>query len=415
MNIKMSLIGIMLLLLLPLPLPLPAQSRPSWTEILQQQSGEAYWQQQEVLPTVTREHLTAAIEAARTYYLNQQFKEGNFIYAFDIADGEYIHDDNQVRQAGALWGLACLNRDRFTEPTRRAVIIGIDFFLSNRKTFTSNRQIITYPGDERLKTGTVALFCLSLIDFLVGQDQYLPAQVKQNYLDVLDEHLRFLQSLELSDGSWAREYDIPSGLREQAASAYYDGEALLAYCKAARYLGRTHLIERIVSATPQLIRKYVTTGIAPGGNAEESKGFSQWGAMAFAEYVEAGWSDAEYPAQAAMAIAWWQIHGNKLEYRGGNVAYALEGLIASWRIARLRQDEKAMHTFRAVTERTLARLMLWQVGGPFADRNPFFKTLTRIPPKAHGGITAAADSGLIRIDNVQHQLHAMLLALNHFY
>jgi hypothetical protein len=77
---------------------------------------------------ITRDHLITAIEAARVYYLNQQFKEGNFLYAMDLSTGKYYDDDNQVRQAGALWGLSCLNRDRFTENTRRALLAGIDFF-----------------------------------------------------------------------------------------------------------------------------------------------------------------------------------------------------------------------------------------------------------------------------------------------
>ncbi len=382
---------------------------------LQKYSRAEYWQSLDHLPELSRDHLVTAIEAARVYYLNHQLKEGNFLYAFEVVSNQQFSDDNQVRQAGALWGLSCLNRDRFNENTRRAVLSGLEFFIANRKKFPEGQLIITYPGEDVLKTGTVALFCLAITEFLIGQEKFLPAEVKHRYESVLLDHLRYLQHLELPDGSWVHVHDLPSGYRDPVGKSYYDGEALLAYCKAARYLQREELLPRIQFALPRLIQRYLLDCWKPGGNPEETKGFSQWGAMAFAECVEAGWEHTDGAAEAAMALAWWQIHSNKIESRDGNTAYAVEGLIASWRVAKQRGDQPSMAILRAVSERCLARLMLCQIGGPFHSQNEFFQSLPRIEPRAFGGITAAVHSGAIRIDNVQHQLHAMLLALTYFY
>lgn len=374
-----------------------------------------YWQNLDVVPTISREHLVTAIEAVRVYYLNQQFKDGNFLYAMDLSTGQFFDDDNQVRQAGALWGLSCLNRDRFTENTRRALLSGIDFFERNRKKTPSGEMILAYPGEDVLKTGTVALFCLSLIEFLTGQEQFLPVQVRQRYEDMLDQQLAYLQSMELADGSWAGQYDLPSGYREKVGSPYYDGEALLAYCRAARYLKRDKLLVRVHSALPLLIDKYTVKCWEPGGDSDLTKGFYQWSSMACAEIVEAGWENADLAGDAALAMAWWQIYENKLEVRGGNTAYALEGLIAAWRIAKVRGDLQSMERIRPVIERCLGRLMIWQVGGPFQKQNSYLNSLPKVHPKAYGGITSALNSNIIRIDNVQHQLHAMLLALQYLY
>jgi hypothetical protein len=38
-------------------------------------------------------------------------------------------------------------------------------------------------------------------------------------------------------------------------------------------------------------------------------------------------------------------------------------------------------------------------------------TLNRKDARIHGGVLDRADGGTVRIDNVQHQLHAYLLAL----
>ncbi|MDD3695458.1 MAG: hypothetical protein PHG44_05765 [Lentisphaeria bacterium] len=374
-----------------------------------------YWQGLEQVAKFERQHLVTAIEAARVYYLNQQYQSGNFLYAMNLSSGELFEDDNQVRQAGALWALSCLNRDRFTENTRRAVLAGIDFFERNQKKSPSGEQVLAYPGEELLKTGTVALFCLSLIEFLRGQKEFLPPEVYQRYDDLLEQQLTFLQSMEMAGGSWAWQYDLHSGYREKISSPYYDGEALLAYCKAARYLGRKKLLPRIKAALPQLIEKYTVESWAAGGDREQTKGFYQWACMAFAEIVEAGWDDAGIAAEGAMALTWWQIYDNKVESREGNTAYAVEGLIAAWRIAKLRQDEKSMATIRQVIDNCLGRLMLLQVGGPFQKMNPYLTGLPRVHPKAYGGISAGPYSNIIRIDNVQHQLNAMLLAVKYLY
>jgi len=393
-------------------LQMAAESLPAR---LQKYTRPDYWKSLSVAPPVSREHLLAAIEAARVYYLNQQFKEGNFLYAMNLSNGELYEDDNQVRQAGALWGLSCLNRDRFTENTRRALLAGIDFFERRQKKIPSGEMLLSYPDEEILKTGTAALFCLSLIEFLIGQEEFLPLEVRQRYQNLLDQQLDYLQSMEMADGSWAGKYDLPSGYREMISSPYYDGETLLAYCRAARFLKYDKLKPRINAALPLLLEKYTLKCWEPGSDSDDIRGFYQWGSMACAEIVEAGWPNAELAAQATLAMAWWQIYDNNIESRDGNTAYALEGLIAAWRIAKQRNDQESMNLIRPVIERCLGRLMVWQVGGPFQKQNTYLNSLPRVHPKAYGGITSALNSNIIRIDNVQHQLHAMLLALEYLY
>ena len=374
------------------------------------------WQHEIKTPPLTREILMQSLEAARAYYLNQQKTDGNFKYLLDLSDGKTSDDDNQVRQAGAIWGLSCLNRDFFNEPTRRALLLGFDFFIRNIKTLPTGETVIVYPGEKNLNSGTVALFCLALTDFLAGQDKYLDQNTKDKYRRILFTHLQFLRTMELDDGSWSRAYELSSGIRKPVPSSYYDGEALLAYCKAARLYNRKDLIRRINFALPRLIHRYTVQTWQPDGDQDLTKGFYQWGSMAFAEYVEAGWEPhAKLAADAAMALAWWQIDENQLESKKANVAYAVEGLAATWRIARMTKREAEEKRLKSVIDNIMGKLILCQYKGPFMQYNPYLMSLKNVVPEAYGGITAAQNSPFVRIDNVQHQVHATLLMLEYLY
>ena len=133
------------------------------------------WQKRDSkLPQITGEALDQAIEAARYYIISQQSSRGNFRYSMDLTNPEFSElNDNAVRQAGTLWSICNLNRDRFNEPTRQACLLALDFFIHyTRPLPNSDLKVITYKGDRRVKTGMVALFCLGVIDFLTGQEKY---------------------------------------------------------------------------------------------------------------------------------------------------------------------------------------------------------------------------------------------------
>lgn len=379
-------------------------------------ASEQTWKKSAIKPEITREKLIEAIEMARCYYLNHQYPAGNFIYTVNIANGERLQKDNQVRQAGALWGLSCLNRDRFNEPTRRALILGIDFFASKIDTLKSGQKCFVYPNDENIITGAVALYCLALTDFLVGQEKFLPAKDIKHVRELLETHISFLRSLELPDGSWARGYNIVDDMADTEPSPYYDGETLLAYCKAARYLGYEQLIPRINESLPKLIEKYTVKAWQPDGNDEVSKSFYQWGCMSFAEYTEAGWTpQRKLVENAAYALTWWLMYEGKILHRTGNTGYAVEGIIGAWRIAKENGNTEYQKTFADLAIQIMANIMTFQYKGPFMEFNPFLSSLQNVPPGNEGGICGSKTDPFVRIDTVQHQTHAMLLMLQHLF
>lgn len=413
--------------------PAATVSDTDWQAELAANARQDVWQKRDSkLPKITGEALDQAIEAARYYIISQQSSRGNFRYSMDLTDPEFTElNDNAVRQAGTLWSICNLNRDRFNEPTRQTCLLALDFFIHyTRPLPNSDLKVITYKGNRQVKTGMVALFCLGVIDFLTGQEKYMSSEQQQPYLEALYDNLRFLRSQEMANGCWVKDYTndptkppLPPG-EEPETSPYYNGEAMLAYLFAVRfYRDRPELPapegleERVHYAMPRLLRHYAVECLRSDEGMAETKGFFQWGLMSCALYHDL-FPDSipSIIENAALALSWWQIFNNRMDTRNGNTAYAIEGLVAAWHIAH--QNGRAVEAQKIydAIEKTLAKLMTWQVGGPFESYNPFLlKWKDKTPAAAYGGVTESATSGYIRIDNVQHQLHAMLLARQYLW
>lgn len=367
---------------------------------------------QEDIPEINKDVLVKSLDAARKYYLAQQRKDGNFTYALDIASGETANDDNQVRQAGALWGLVTLHRDFPTDDTRQAIIRGLDFVSRNTRQLETGETVFAYPGDDTIKTGTIALLCLALADFY--NEKNLDDNLRQHYRRMLFNFLAYLRTMELENGSWSRGYVLQIGFRDPDASPYYDGESLLAYAKCARLLNRKDLVKRINYALPKLSRKYTVDAWGMDGDDDLTKGFYQWGSMACEQYVEANWTPhRQLAVDTAIALSWWQIYNNQVESKRGNTAYALEGLTATLHIAQMTNNKEVQKILVPILKRIIARLTICQFHGPFMHLNPKFLLLENPSMAAIGGVTDNKNGTVVRIDIVQHQVHAILLLLKY--
>lgn len=186
---------------------------------------------------LTRESLDEALALGRRFLLASQLPSGLFRYRVDFISGETLPEQGAVRQAGALWGVALLHLDQPSDETRAAVLRGLDYFLAHSHCSDSGARWLQFPGQDEGETGAVALVALTLIDFLRAE----PGDQHAVYRQHLAEYLRFLLSLERSGGQFFRRYLVRSGEGWGRPSPYYDGEVLLAFVKAARYLSHDEL------------------------------------------------------------------------------------------------------------------------------------------------------------------------------
>jgi UDP-N-acetylmuramoyl-tripeptide--D-alanyl-D-alanine ligase len=220
--------------------------------------------------------------------------------------------------------------------------------------------------------------------------------------------LQFLLSLERPDGQFYRRYLVRSGEGWGRPSPYYDGEILLALVKAACYLSHDELRPVAQRSGDVLFEAWARKPLQDGQDAPLTKGFFQWGCMAYSEMHRAAWPGNDSAAGHAIALADWMIEVHRPLERRGNTGYAIEGVLSAYAVAEATGDAASQGKFRRVAEAVLAKLVTWQVG--HSQANGFLRSCGRIDPQFVGGVMGAADDSRLRIDITQHQMHAVILA-----
>ena len=361
----------------------------------------------DVLPRqLTSEILDQSLAVGRDYLLNSQRSEGNFIYEYDFVARKVVDSDNGVRQAGALWAVALLHSTEPSDRTRDAAARGLAFFGQHARESHSGEPFPIYPGQTRGQTNVPALLVLALVDTLRADD--LDDTLRRRLDEQLDQYLGFLLSLRRDDGFFHRYYDGTTGRGIGTPSPYADGEALLAMARAARFAGREDLKDRIIESARRMYNRYVVFALDRDSDSAITKGFYQWGSMAFFEINEAGWDDKDLFARRTIKMAHWMIDVHSVLTRRKNTAYAFEGLAVACELARRVGDNKSWMEFALVVDKGLCKLTSWQVGGPIP--NWFLVDCKTDDPKAVGGVMNGAAAPVLRIDVAQHQMHALILA-----
>jgi hypothetical protein len=363
---------------------------------------------------LNRPTLLKSVELGKSFLIANQKTAGNFNYQYDFVKKTLSQEDNQVRQAGALWGLALLYRDFPDEATKEALMRGLDFFFQVTKDGREHGMFISYPGERECHTGTVALVTLAVIETLRAGTP--PDEMRREQLKTyLSGYLAFLKQQQRPDGQFSMSYNMKRDASSGRTSPYYDGETLLALCKAARYLDRGELVPVIQKAARRMAEYYTVISWEKKKDSDETKGFYQWGSMAFREYSDSGWKDAKTFEDTALALAWWMVNTHRVLSSGRNSAYAYEGLVSAYTIAKKRNNQEALNELAYVIDRGLYRMTGWQVGGPLSKDNNFLSSHPADDKMAVGGIMNSKDESPLRIDVTQHQMHAVLLALQNVY
>jgi len=369
-------------------------------------------------PALTRETLLASLRLGCDFIVINQKEEGNFNYEYDFVAKEQSPGDNQVRQAGALWGVALCQQFAPAEKTRAALEKGLDFFFTYTVEGPENSLTIFYPGEKAVALGTVALTALAIIDYLRAEQG--PAPDRRRELESkLDGYLKFIAYMQFKGGDFS--FGLTRGVPTKIgrSSSYFDGESQLALARAIKYLDKPgyekEYLPVLQKAVMKTSKKYTVDAWRKKRDSDDTKGFYQWGSMAFYEYWDAGWENAEFYGDTVIALAWWMIHTHKTLLRSRNTGYAYEGLAHAYQLAKRQGDETARRDIARVIDKGLAKLISWQVEGPLLQENSYLKKHRTDDPLAVGGVMNHRKKAPLRIDVTQHQMHALILALKYVY
>ncbi len=389
---------------------------PGW---MQRHLNGLQWNTRQNKNKLDRQTLQQSFKLGRQFMLNNQKPAGNFNYQYDFVAKQMDQDDNQVRQAGALWGLALMFQHDQDPSNKAALDKGLRFFFDCTKAGpVTGSLLIAYPGVPTCRTGTVALVALSIIEYLrtaQAQKAVIEDTYRKELLGYLKGYLAHLTYMRLENKHFSSSYSLRTKSKSTRFSPYFDGETMLCLIKAAKYLGHTELIPLIEDSAMTLARDYTIQEWHKDPDSRQTKGFFQWSCMAFWEYEDAGWKNADTFGDYVLSLAWWMIYTHHTLKRTRNTSYAYEGIIYAYRLAQKRNHKAALYDLAYTIDRGLFKLTSWQVGGPLQSFNKFLTTHPTQDPLAVGGIMNHRREAPLRIDVTQHQMHAVILALKHVY
>mmetsp|Transcript_32012 Transcript_32012/g.52892 ORF Transcript_32012/g.52892 Transcript_32012/m.52892 type:complete len:512 (+) Transcript_32012:14-1549(+) len=396
---------------------LTLEEYPKW---LKKYSRKLQWASREnkFEQRLTKDTLMESFHLGRTNLGANQKKDGSFNYQYDFVSGEMDEEDSQVRQAGAFWGVVLCYQFEQTQESKNTVEKGVEFFMKHAVDGPIDDTIlIHYPGESRSDTGTNALVALGLIDYL--------RTINDNSIDIDSSHkqmletklrklINFLKWVQKDNQHFASSFQIDNNLPTKGFSSYYDGEAMLALVKAAKYLKKYKDLVPLIEDASMVLAKAYTVDVwrSDEHDSDQTKGFYQWSSMFLYEYYDGtGWKDANVFGDYVLVLSHWIINTHGVLHRQKNTGYAFEGIISAYHVAQQRNNDKATEALAYAIDRGLYKLTSWQVGGPLQDENPFLVEHGTTEEIAVGGVMNARNEAPLRIDTTQHQMHAVVMAI----
>jgi UDP-N-acetylmuramoyl-tripeptide--D-alanyl-D-alanine ligase len=362
---------------------------------------------------ITRAVVERSLALGTRFMLVHQRPEGNFDYEYDWRDLSYSDDDNEVRQAGALWGLALIEQAAPSRELEAGIEKGLAFFEAHGVENARGERCVAYPGKAEPGIGTVALMALTYVDYLRASGTAISAERRAEHERRMNAYLKEVVASINPDGLWFGAYDPHTCAPHGAASPYSDGEALLALVKAAKYAGKSELFPLALRAADTGHRLNVKEALAQDPDSDTTKAYYQWSTMAFYELATSGLPDTARFGEYVLAQSDWEIDVHQTLTRQRNTGYAYEGLIPAYDWARRRGDTTRTAKYGCVIDLALERLISWQVGGPLSTR--YTSAVEANDKEAIGGVQNERDEPALRIDVTQHQTHALIYARDFIY
>lgn len=364
-------------------------------------------------PVPSPAEVSHAITLAAGYLERSCGPDGKFVYKVDTGSGKESSSYDIIRHAGAMYGLAMLNRSHPDPEAAAALIRAAKFLRQNYigpgvrtglKVIWSQpladspegRRSSSKPRERYAELGGTGLGLVAL----AGAREVDPNSVPLEELQALGRFALFLQR---DDGSFVHKYLAEGGPVPNWTVLYYPGEAALGFVALYEADHSREWLMAAGKALSYLAKSRVGLSSVPADH---------WALMATAKllpYCEQGGCSAtredlvQHAVQICKSILRDQFKGSAAvgldgafdsTGRTAPAATRLEGLLAALEFL---PKDKWQDKIKAATGRGIAFLLRAQViSGPEAGGMP------------GSALTRVLDSSQIRIDYVQHALCAWL-------
>jgi len=328
---------------------------------------------------------------------------GRFAYLVDPNSGRQSPSYNVIRHAGAMYGLALLNRAHPDRKTVDAMMRAGAYLRANYVGADARSGALVVWSRPRGMASQASLGAAGLgLAALAEVDRAETNAIPVTELEGLGKFVVFLQS---SDGSFASRYRADAGPDEEWESLYYPGEAALGLVTLYEVDHKRGWLDAAGRALGWLARRR--------GHGEEVP-LDHWALIAMARLLPScGGSDCSmsraqligYAGHVSDALLRGQLENGSFDEAGRTAPTAtrMEGLLAALEF--LPDDATGRRArIQAAVDRGIAFLLRAQItNGPYAGGMP------QAVPEANSVVVQrdprASD---IRIDYVQHALCAWL-------
>lgn len=354
--------------------------------------------------SVTSERTAQLAEGMSDWLVRQLGDDGRMVYEYWPSRGEESGSNNMIRQWMATLALTRIAEQRDDRELEAKVEANIAYNLELSYREEGGLGLIADPDGE-VKLGAVALAALAISEH-PSRERFAAEEAALR---------RMVDHLWQPDGSFVT-FFIPVGRNDN--QNFYPGEALLLWATTIAADNDPELLERFMRSFEHYRAWH---------REQPNPAFVPWHTMAYEKVWQVTddpelrdfvfemndwllemqqWGDAPAPDVAGRFY-----NPERPDYgppHASSDGVYLEGLISAYRLAAEVGDESRVDAYRTAIARGLRHLMQLQ----FADEVDMYYVLKR--ERVAGGMRTTVYDNVIRVDNVQHALLAVIDVLDAF-
>lgn len=357
------------------------------------------------IEAITRPAVERLREALAQWMSANLQPDGRMTYLYWPSRGEESSGNNEVRQWLASVALTRLARACADPALLERTVQNIRFNLGRSYREEPAGHGLIFEGEDKVKLGALAVACLALVEH--------PERARFAREEMALR--RTIEALWLPHGEF-RTFWLPADRRDQVN--FYPGEALLLWSTLLRESREPALEERILKS----LRFY-----RAWHRAQRNPAFVPWHTQAYYLLYQVSPSREirdwifemndwllgvqQWETQAAFPDTMGRFYDPDRPFgppHASSTGVYLEGLIDAWRLARETADGARQEQYRRAIVRGLRSITQLT----FLDDVDLFYVSK--PARVFGGVRTTVYDNSIRVDNVQHNLMALLKILEHF-
>ncbi len=405
------------------PLLAAASEHEAESEVLQQQVGALVEHvdrlafdlrvthgDTDVLPlsdTVINGIIADGVEWLKTAQKQSGDERGHFRYEYLPYTGEYLYDDNIVRQAGTFYQVGEIARHDSDDihELEDVLIRSAEYFASISATGTLSgtefRCILRHERSSICKLGATALALVGLLDLANAYPEH-----EATYRPLIRDYAAFIKAMKKTDGGFRNKYVTHREMQQTDESSYANGEAMLALVRYYRFVEDPEAREVLEDMFAYIDSDAVTF----------DSPLYLW-AMAALRDMHELWPD---PAHLAYAQRYtdWRVNGfQRRKLTDYNMCAYVEGIASAYLLLKDHMDAAERTALMEEIDFWLTKTRDLQI-----QRDEHFRvfengdgslTMRELaePERAHGGFLTASDNPTQRIDYTQHCLNAYAILL----